>query len=61
MTVTDQQAATSKKWLSAQLHRPALGLLPPHDWPQLVKKTLMSVAPAGMNQVSHSHFVTARR
>lgn len=49
--MTNDKAATSKKWISAQLHRPALGLLPPHDWPALVQKTLMSVAPKGMTQV----------
>lgn len=45
------KAAQSKKWLWAQTHRPALGILPPHDWPQLVQKTLLSVAPKGLTQV----------
>lgn len=45
------KAVVSPRWQSAQLHRPALGLLPPHDWPQLVQKTLLSVAPRGLKQV----------
>jgi 4-aminobutyrate aminotransferase/(S)-3-amino-2-methylpropionate transaminase len=36
--------------MSMVLHRPALGNLPPLDWPEKLHETLMSVAPAGMTQ-----------
>ncbi|XP_032816773.1 4-aminobutyrate aminotransferase, mitochondrial [Petromyzon marinus] len=37
--------------LATFANRPALGALPPHDLPQLLHKSLVSVAPTGLRQV----------
>eukprot|EP00051_Salpingoeca_urceolata_P013718 m.173558 g.173558 ORF g.173558 m.173558 type:complete len:503 (+) comp17872_c0_seq2:1465-2973(+) len=45
------EAARSDRWLVAQTHRPALGVLPPANYPKLVDGTLLSIAPPGLNNV----------
>lgn len=40
------------KNLSLLIHRPALGNLPPADWVDRIEKTLLSVAPKGLSQVT---------
>ena len=36
---------------TALVNRPAIGVLPDQHWPQLVRESLMSVAPPGMHSV----------
>lgn len=33
------------------ISRPALGLLPPKEWPEIVKEAFMSIAPKGLTKV----------
>lgn len=33
------------------MNRPALGVMPVQEWPQLVQDSFLKVAPAGLNQV----------
>jgi 4-aminobutyrate aminotransferase/(S)-3-amino-2-methylpropionate transaminase len=35
------------------VNRPALGVYPGVDWPAMLKDILLSVAPKGLDQVSH--------
>jgi 4-aminobutyrate aminotransferase/(S)-3-amino-2-methylpropionate transaminase len=44
-------AARSEEWVTALVNRPALGMLPGNNWPQLLEEGLLSVAPKGLNQV----------
>ncbi len=46
------KALQDPKNLSLLVHRPALGNLPPADWVERIEKTLLSVAPKGLNQVT---------
>mmetsp|Transcript_13560 Transcript_13560/g.33232 ORF Transcript_13560/g.33232 Transcript_13560/m.33232 type:complete len:492 (+) Transcript_13560:118-1593(+) len=45
------KAMTNPSNLSLLATRPALGILPPADWPDRVERTLMSIAPKGMDSV----------
>lgn len=45
------EAARSERWLEALTIRPALGILPPDDWADLLSRTLLSVAPKGTPHV----------
>ena len=38
--------------LSILAHRPALGNAPPADWPDRIRRTLLSVAPPGLSHVA---------
>ena len=44
-------AVKDPKNISAFINRPALGILPPHDFTKMLQSSLMSVAPKGLNQV----------
>lgn len=43
--------AGSEEMVSAQVHRLALGMMPPTGWPALLATTLGSVAPPGLTKV----------
>jgi 4-aminobutyrate aminotransferase/(S)-3-amino-2-methylpropionate transaminase len=45
------EAAKSDEWVSVLINRPALGNLPPAQWPQLLRDSFLAVAPPGLNQV----------
>lgn len=45
------KAAKSDEWTSVLINRPALGNLPPVQWPQLLRDSFLAVAPPGLNQV----------
>ncbi|KAA8499327.1 4-aminobutyrate aminotransferase [Porphyridium purpureum] len=44
-------AAKSDEWAHHLAQRPALGLAPPHDWPDKLRDTFLKVAPKGCDQV----------
>eukprot|EP00049_Salpingoeca_infusionum_P018076 m.355658 g.355658 ORF g.355658 m.355658 type:complete len:464 (+) comp17301_c0_seq1:121-1512(+) len=46
-----KEAVLNPEWQLAQIHRPALGILPPTTWPDLIKRTLLSVNPKGLDRV----------
>lgn len=46
-----KNALMNPEWNSLMVNRPALGVLPPAEWPQLLENTFLSVAPPGMNHV----------
>eukprot|EP01112_Ceratiomyxa_fruticulosa_P018025 TRINITY_DN570_c0_g1_i3.p1 TRINITY_DN570_c0_g1~~TRINITY_DN570_c0_g1_i3.p1 ORF type:complete len:417 (+),score=92.72 TRINITY_DN570_c0_g1_i3:162-1412(+) len=45
------QAAKSDEWATMAINRPALGIMPPISWPDLLKRSFMKVAPPGFLQV----------
>lgn len=45
------EATKSKEWQMFSTHRPALGILPPANYPDLVENTLKKITPAGMDYV----------
>eukprot|EP01130_Rhizamoeba_saxonica_P015173 TRINITY_DN6759_c0_g1_i1.p1 TRINITY_DN6759_c0_g1~~TRINITY_DN6759_c0_g1_i1.p1 ORF type:complete len:497 (+),score=110.18 TRINITY_DN6759_c0_g1_i1:15-1505(+) len=45
------EAYDSKEWKTALINRPAIGVAPPSNWPDLLENSFMSVAPKGLNQV----------
>ncbi|MED6288725.1 hypothetical protein CHARACLAT_029398, partial [Characodon lateralis] len=42
---------TNPNNLSTFVNRPALGILPPENFPEKITESLLSVAPSGMNRV----------
>ena len=44
-------AARSPRMASAMINRPALGNFPQHDWADILKSSVLRVAPKGLNQV----------
>eukprot|EP01113_Clastostelium_recurvatum_P020270 TRINITY_DN2406_c0_g1_i1.p1 TRINITY_DN2406_c0_g1~~TRINITY_DN2406_c0_g1_i1.p1 ORF type:complete len:503 (+),score=157.80 TRINITY_DN2406_c0_g1_i1:157-1509(+) len=45
------EAAKSDEWASVIINRPALGIMPPVSWPDIIQRSFMKVAPKGLNQV----------
>ena len=45
------KAATSPEMASAMINRPALGNFPQHDWAEILRASVLKVAPKGLNQV----------
>jgi 4-aminobutyrate aminotransferase/(S)-3-amino-2-methylpropionate transaminase len=45
------EAARSPEWVQTIINRPALGLMPPDYWPQLLQRSFMAVAPPGLKQI----------
>jgi 4-aminobutyrate aminotransferase/(S)-3-amino-2-methylpropionate transaminase len=45
------KAAASPEWARFLVNRPALGIMPPADWADLIGDAFMSVAPKGLKQV----------
>ncbi|KAJ3461659.1 4-aminobutyrate transaminase [Fusarium solani] len=45
------KAASSPEMVSAIVNRPALGAFPSHDWADLLKSSLLTVAPRGLDHV----------
>ncbi|KAH6724566.1 4-aminobutyrate aminotransferase-like protein [Leptodontidium sp. 2 PMI_412] len=46
-----REAATSEQMISAIINRPALGNFPQHDWADIIKTGILTVAPKGLDQV----------
>merc|ERR1711977_448102 len=46
-----REAATSEQMISALINRPALGNFPQHDWADILKTGILTVAPKGLDQV----------
>lgn len=46
-----EEAAKSPEWIKTIVNRPALGLMPPAYWPQLLQRSFMAVAPPGLKQI----------
>eukprot|EP01089_Gocevia_fonbrunei_P015757 TRINITY_DN46_c0_g1_i1.p1 TRINITY_DN46_c0_g1~~TRINITY_DN46_c0_g1_i1.p1 ORF type:complete len:504 (-),score=125.41 TRINITY_DN46_c0_g1_i1:82-1593(-) len=44
-------ATTDPSWVSVLINRPALGIMPPTEWPELLEQSFMRVAPKGMTEV----------
>ncbi|KAI9050183.1 hypothetical protein LZ554_006324 [Drepanopeziza brunnea f. sp. 'monogermtubi'] len=44
-------AASSEQMISALINRPALGNFPQHDWADILRTGILSVAPKGLDQV----------
>ncbi len=45
------EAARSEEWITALINRPALGIVPPAQWPKMLEDTLLRIAPPGLRQV----------
>ncbi|KAG5665178.1 hypothetical protein KAF25_009303 [Fusarium avenaceum] len=45
------EAASSPEMVNAIVNRPALGAFPSHDWAELLKSSLLTVAPKGLDNV----------
>ncbi|KAJ3065799.1 hypothetical protein HK102_007815 [Quaeritorhiza haematococci] len=43
------KAAMSEQWASYVVNRPALGVVPPAEWPKMLKESLLKVAPKGLD------------
>ncbi|KAH7342391.1 4-aminobutyrate aminotransferase-like protein [Rhexocercosporidium sp. MPI-PUGE-AT-0058] len=46
-----REAAISEQMISAIINRPALGNFPQHDWADIIKTGILTVAPKGLDQV----------
>jgi len=44
-------AAKSDEFVTSFINRPALGMLPPTNWPSILENSLLQAAPKGLNQV----------
>jgi 4-aminobutyrate aminotransferase/(S)-3-amino-2-methylpropionate transaminase len=45
------EALRDPGWMTYMVNRPALGIMPPKGWPELLQSTFMQVAPTGLSQV----------
>ncbi|KAL6073536.1 4-aminobutyrate aminotransferase [Balamuthia mandrillaris] len=46
-----EAARSDERWTRMLVNRPALGVMPPGDWPELLQSSFMRVAPKGLDQV----------
>merc|ERR1719272_1407938 len=46
-----KEASKGDSWTKASIHRPALGVLPPAYWVELLQETLVKIAPQGLPHV----------
>jgi len=46
-----REATKGDAWTKASMHRPALGVLPPTYWVELLEETLVKIAPSGLPHV----------